>query len=60
MGTVVNNKVRFYHDCVKAFGDTDYQVIMSVGNLVDMKDFENIPENIKVYNFVEIANNINN
>ena len=53
MGTVVNNTVRFYHDCVKAFGDTDYQVIMSVGNLVDMKDFENIPENIKVYNFVD-------
>ena len=53
MGTVVNNTVRFYHDCVKAFGDTDYQVIMSIGNLVDMKDFENIPENIKVYNFVD-------
>lgn len=53
MGTVVNNTVRFYHDCVKALGDTDYQVIMSVGNLVDMKDFENLPENIKVYNFVD-------
>ena len=53
MGTVVNNTVRFYHDCVKAFGDTDYQVIMSIGNLVDMKDFENLPENIKVYNFVD-------
>lgn len=53
MGTVVNNTVRFYHDCVKAFGDTDYQVIMSVGNLVDMKDFENLPENIKVCNFVD-------
>ena len=53
MGTVVNNDVKFYHDCIKAFGNTNYQVIMSVGNLVDMKEFENLPENINVYQSVD-------
>ena len=53
MGTVVNNDVKFYHDCIKAFGNTNYQVIMSVGNLVDMKEFENLPENISVYQNVD-------
>ena len=53
MGTVVNNDVKFYHDCIKAFENTNYQVIMSVGNLVDMKEFENLPENISVYQNVD-------
>ena len=53
MGTVVNNNVKFYHDSIKAFANTNYQVIMSVGNLVDMKEFENLPENINVYQSVD-------
>ena len=53
MGTVVNTDVKFYHDCVKAFENTNYQVIMSVGNLVDMKEFENLPKNISVYQNVD-------
>ncbi|MBQ2293812.1 MAG: glycosyltransferase [Spirochaetales bacterium] len=53
MGTVVNNNVKFYHDSIKAFAKTNYQVIMSVGNLVDMKEFENLPENINVYQSVD-------
>lgn len=53
MGTVVNNNVKFYHDSIKAFANTNYQVIMSVGNLVDMKEFENLPENISVYQNVD-------
>ena len=53
MGTVVNNNVKFYHDSIKAFANINYQVIMSVGNLVDMKEFENLPENINVYQSVD-------
>lgn len=53
MGTVINNNAGFYHNCIKAFADTDFQVIMSVGNLTDMTKFENLPENIFVYQNVD-------
>ncbi len=53
MGTVVNDQMNFYKNCIKAFGDTNYQVIMSIGNLVDAKDLGEIPENISVHSFVD-------
>ena len=53
MGTVINNNAGFYHNCIKAFTDTDFQVIMSVGNLTDMTKFKNLPENISVYQNVD-------
>lgn len=53
MGTVINNNAGFYHNCIKAFADTDFQVIMSVGNLTDMTEFKNLPENISVYQNVD-------
>lgn len=49
MGTVNNDMMRFYKTCISAFADTDYQVVMSVGNRVDVGDFENLPENIWVF-----------
>ena len=53
MGTVVNDVAGFYKKCIKAFEDTDYQVIMSIGNLVDEKELGEIPENISVHPFVD-------
>ncbi len=53
MGTVNNDMVKFYRNCIEAFKDTDYQVIMSVGNLVDMSEFQNLPEHITVHNHVD-------
>ena len=53
MGTVINNNAGFYHNCIKAFANTDFQVIMSVGNLTDMTKFKNLPENIFVYQNVD-------
>ena len=35
------------------FAKTDYQVIMSVGNLVSTRDFGELPENISVYSHVD-------
>ena len=48
MGTVNNDMMPFYKSCISALRDTDYQVIMSVGNLVPIKDFGKLPENISV------------
>ena len=53
MGTVNNDMMPFYKSCISAFKDTDYQVIMSVGNSVSMEDFGKLPENISVFSNVD-------
>ena len=53
MGTVNNDMMPFYKACISALRDTDYQVIMSVGNLVSIEDFGKLPENISVYSHVD-------
>lgn len=49
MGTVNNDMMLFYKSCISAFADTDYQVIMSIGNLVSVDEFGTLPENISVF-----------
>ena len=53
MGTVNNDMLHFYRSCISAFENTDYQVIMSVGNLVSIEDFGKLPENISVYSHID-------
>ena len=53
MGTVNNDMMPFYKSCISALRDTDYQVIMSVGNLVSIEDFGELPENISVFSHVD-------
>ena len=53
MGTVNNDMMPFYKACISAFKNTDYQVIISVGNLVSMDDFGELPENISVFSHVD-------
>lgn len=53
MGTVNNDMAKFYKNCIQAFADTDYQVIMSVGNLMDIESLGALPANISVYPYVD-------
>ncbi len=53
MGTVNNNMMKLYKNCIEAFGDTEYQVLMSVGNLVDIEAFGELPANISVQRYVD-------
>ncbi len=53
MGTVNNNLLPLYKQFVAAFMSTDYQVIMSVGNLVSPEEFGDLPEHISVYKSVD-------
>ena len=53
MGTVVNDMASLYRKCIKAFSDTDYQVIMSIGDMVDVNELGEIPENISVHSHVD-------
>ena len=49
MGTVNNDMLPFYKNCISALGNTDYQIIMSVGEKTDVNKLGNIPENISVF-----------
>lgn len=53
MGTVNNDMRKLYKNCILALGDTDYQVIMSVGNLVDIESLGILPENVSVFRQVD-------
>ena len=53
MGTVNNDMLPFYKKCIAALGQTDYQVILSVGNLVSVEQFGELPENVKIFSSVD-------
>ena len=40
MGTVNNDMISFYKNCIDALKDSEYQVVISVGNQVDIKQLE--------------------
>lgn len=50
MGTVVKNR-EIYINCIKALGNTDYQVIISLGD--NRMEIADIPDNIEVYESVD-------
>ena len=50
MGTV-NRNPEFYRNCIHALGQTDWQVIISMGT--NPEHFEHIPSNIQIYDTVD-------
>lgn len=50
MGTVVKNK-EIYKNCIEALRDTEYQVILSLGE--NAQDYGELPDNIRVYDTVD-------
>lgn len=53
LGTVNNKNERFYQNCIEALKESDYQVIISVGEKVNKKIFEPVPPFIKICSFVD-------
>ena len=53
MGTVNNDMMPLYRRCIEALGDTPWQVVMSVGDLVPVEEFGTLPDNIAVYSHVD-------
>lgn len=49
MGTVNNDLFPLYQQFITAFTGSTYQVILSVGGLIPMERFKNLPENISVF-----------
>ncbi len=53
LGTVMNLNQSFYQNCIKAFGDTEWDVLMSVGDMTDVSKFGEIPANIQIMESVD-------
>ena len=52
LGTTFNNNIEFYKMCIETFKNMkEFQIIMSVGNMINIKDLGDISDNIFVYNF---------
>jgi MGT family glycosyltransferase len=52
LGTIFNDQAAFYRNCVRAFADTDYAVVMSVGDNVNIDSVGAVPGNFVVRRFV--------
>ena len=48
MGTVNNDMMPLYRRCIAALVDTPYQVVMSVGSLIPIEEFGEVPKHISV------------
>lgn len=53
MGTVNNDMLPLYQNCIAALKDTGCQVILSVGEKLSPERFGKLPDNIAVYPFVD-------
>lgn len=53
MGTVDNRKLPLYRHCIDAFRNTQYQVILSIGDQISPEVLGPLPENISVYHSVD-------
>lgn len=53
MGTVNNDMLPFYQQCIEAFKQTDFHVILSIGSIVSASALGDLPDNIEVHSFVD-------
>lgn len=53
LGTIINDRPDFYSDCVKALGSMNVEVVISCGKSMDIGRLGNLPENVKVYPYVD-------
>ncbi len=53
LGTVNNDKKLFYNHCIEAFQNTDFDVIISIGQHLSIEDFGITASNIQLCNYVD-------
>jgi MGT family glycosyltransferase len=53
LGTVLNQYKDFYQNCIKAFADSSYDIMMSVGEKTEIASLGRIPDNFTVKNYVD-------
>ena len=53
LGTIFNDSIEFYKTCIETFENLkEFQVIMSIGKYVNIKDLGEVSENIYIYNHI--------
>lgn len=53
LGTVLNENQKFYQNCIKAFENSHYEVIMSVGEKIDKNSLGSVPGHFTVESYVD-------
>ena len=53
LGTVINNRPDFYSRCIEALKGQDVDIVISCGNVMDRESLGILPENVKVYPYVD-------
>ncbi len=53
MGTVINDRPDFYGKCIEALKQLNADVIISCGNTADPGAYGKLPDNIKIYPYVD-------
>lgn len=53
MGTVINDRPDFYGRCMDALENLNVDVIISCGNAINHEELGKLPDNIKVYSYVD-------
>ena len=52
LGSASTTSVAFYRECITAFEDLDWHVVMAIGRYVDPNELDPLPGNIEVHRFV--------
>ena len=53
MGTVINDRLDFYQKCIRALTNEPVDVIISCGKSTDPASFGELPENVRIYDYVD-------
>ena len=53
LGTVINDRPDFYSKCIEAFTGENIDVIISCGRSVNIASLGELPENVRVYDYVD-------
>ena len=53
LGTVINDRPDFYAKCIEAFKGENIDAVISCGRSVDIAKLGELPENIRVYDYVD-------
>jgi len=52
LGTIANERLDFYRECIKAFSRSEFNVLISIGSKVNRKELGVVPSNIYIEDYV--------
>lgn len=53
LGTVLNQNKNFYQNCIKAFADSGYDIMISIGEKTEIASLGHIPDSFTVENYLD-------